>query len=194
VKVLDRRGNGYLSDVIEGLQWAEANGMNVVNMSLGTTSYSSLFSAAVEQTIASGIVVVAAAGNSGPGSNTVEYPAKCDGVIGVGATDSEDRIASFSSRGMEVDLAAPGVSILSTYKKGTYSTLSGTSMATPHVTGAAALVLTSAIGVDDLDSDGQWDPAEVERRLETKAQDLGAGRFDTSFGNGMVRADLAVTP
>lgn len=194
VKVLDRRGSGYLSDIITGLDWSIANEMHVVNMSLGTSSYSSLFDAAVQRTIASGIVVVAAAGNSGVGFDTVNYPAKFAGVIAVSATDSADKIASFSSRGPAVDLAAPGVSIYSTYYKSSYSTLSGTSMASPHVAGAAALVLTSPIGGDDLDGDGTWDPAEVERRLKRKAQDLGAAGWDYEYGHGLVRADWAVAP
>jgi subtilisin len=194
VKVLDRRGSGYLSDIIKGLEWVVANDMDVVNMSLGTTAYSASFESAVNATIASGVVVVAAAGNSGPGDNTVNYPAKFADVIAVSATDSSNLIASFSSRGPEVDLAAPGVSIYSTYKGQTYSTLSGTSMAAPHVAGVAALVLMTAPGSDDLNGDGFWAPAEVERRLERKAQDLGAFGFDSLYGNGLVRADWAVAP
>jgi subtilisin len=93
-----------------------------------------------------------------------------------------------------VDIAAPGVSVYSTYKKRAYATLSGTSMASPHVAGVAALVLTSPIGADDLDADGAWDPNEVERRLERTAQDLGTAGFDSNYGNGLVRADLAVLP
>lgn len=192
VKVLDRNGSGYLSDIIEGLQWVVVNHINVVNMSLGTSSYSASFDSAVRQTIASGVVVVAAAGNSGPGANTVMYPAKFAGVIAVSATDSSDTIASWSSRGPEVDLAAPGVSVFSTYKKQSYATLSGTSMASPHVAGVAALVLSSPMGTDDLDDNGVWDPSEVELRLERTAQDLGTEEFDNSYGNGLVRADLAV--
>lgn len=191
VKVLDRKGNGYLSDIIEGLQWVVANDLDVVNMSLGTSSYSASFDSAVQQTIASGVVVVAAAGNSGPGTNTVMYPAKFPGVIAVAATDSSNSLASFSSRGPEVDLAAPGVSVFSTYKNQSYATLSGTSMASPHVAGVAALVLSSPMGTDDANFNGKWDPNEVELRLERTAQDLGATGFDTYFGNGLVRADLA---
>lgn len=194
VKVLDRRGSGWVSDIITGLQWAIDNNMQVVNMSLGSSTYSATFDAAIQQVIASGVVVVAAAGNSGPGSNTVGYPAKFAGVIAVSATDSGDTIASFSSRGPEVDIAAPGVSIYSTYKGGKYATLSGTSMASPHVAGVAALVLTSPIGSDDLNGNGTWQPNEVERRLERTAQDLGSSGFDTNYGNGLVRADLAVQP
>lgn len=194
VKVLDRRGSGYLSDIIAGLQWTVANDIDVANMSLGTAFYSSAFDSAVQQTIASGVVVVAAAGNSGPGAETVGYPAKFPGVIAVAATDANDGVASFSSRGAAVDLAAPGVSVFSTYRGSAYATLSGTSMASPHVAGVAALVLTSPIGGDDINGNGVWDPADVERRLERRAQDLGPAGFDSSYGSGLVRADLAVVP
>jgi subtilisin len=192
VKVLDRNGRGYLSDIIEGLQWAIENDMDVVNMSLGTSSYSQSFDSAVKSVIGSGIVVVAAAGNSGPTANSVNYPAKFAGVIAVSATDSNNAIASWSSRGPEVDLAAPGVSIYSTYYKQSYGTLSGTSMASPHVAGVVALVLQSPIGTDDLDRDHVWDPNEVEKRLEDTAQNLGPAGWDTDFGYGLVRAGLAV--
>ena len=129
IKVLGASGSGYLSDVIEGLDWAIVNGMNVVNMSLGTSDDILSFREAVQRVNAAGIVQVAAAGNSG---GSVIYPAAYPEVIAVSATNNTNTIASWSSRGPEVDLAAPGVSIYSTYKGQTYKTLSGTSMASPH--------------------------------------------------------------
>lgn len=189
VKVLDRRGSGWLSDIIEGLDWAVANGMQVVNMSLGTSSNVQSFHDAVIRAKAAGVTLVAAAGNSYGGP--VGYPAAYPEVIAVSATDSANALASFSSVGPEVDLAAPGKSIYSTYKGSNYATLSGTSMASPHVAGAAALVLTTAPGAYDLDGDG-WDPEEVQNKLQATAQDLGAPGQDNQFGYGLVRADLAV--
>lgn len=195
VKVLNRSGSGWLSDIIAGLQWSVTNHMGVVNMSLGTSSYSAAFNTAVQNTIAAGVVVVAAAGNSGPGNNTVNYPGAFTNVIAVGATDSSDAIASWSSRGPQVTVSAPGVSVLSTYKGSTYATLSGTSMASPHVAGVAALVLnTVPTGAYNLDNDGIWQPFEVRAKLINTAQDLGPTGFDTSYGYGLVRADLAVAP
>jgi len=191
VKVLDRRGSGYLSDVIEGLDWAVANGMQVVNMSLGTSAYNKSFEDAVKKVNAAGITQVAAAGNSGPGDNTVTYPAKFTEVIAVSATDKFDTIASWSSRGPQIDLAAPGVSIYSTYKGSTYKTLSGTSMAAPHVTGAAALVLTQTAKCDT-DLSGSCSPAEVQQRLEATAEDLGIVGRDGLYGSGLVDAEAAV--
>lgn len=141
LKSLDRRGSGYLSDIIEGLDWAVVNGMQVVNMSLGTSSNVLSFKEAVERVDAAGIIQVAAAGNSGPSDSTVLYPAKYPQVIAVSAIDSAESVPSWSSRGPEVDVAGPGASIYSTYLKGGYRTLSGTSMAAPYVTGVVALRL-----------------------------------------------------
>lgn len=192
VKVLDKTGSGWVSDIIEGIQWAIDNHMDVINMSLGSSSYSSAFDTACQKAIDAGVVIVAAAGNSGPGSDTVGYPAKFARVIAVSATDRSDTIASFSSVGPAVDLAAPGVGIYSTYKGQTYATLSGTSMASPHVAGVVALVLKTSVGSDDADHDGVWDPSEVQHRLTRTAQDLGAPGVDDSYGSGLVRADRAV--
>jgi len=138
---------------------------------------------------AAGIVQVAAAGNSG---GAVIYPAAYPEVIAVSATDSTDAIASWSSRGPEVDLAAPGVSIYSTYKGQTYKTLSGTSMASPHVAGATALVLTQTAKCD-LNGDGRCSPAEVQQRLEASAEDLGTAGRDNLYGSGLVDAEKAIS-
>lgn len=189
IKVLDRNGSGYLSDVIEGLDWAIQNKMQVVNMSLGTTSDVQSFRDAVQRVNTAGIVQVAAAGNSG---GAVIFPAAYSQVIAVSATDKTDTIASWSSRGLEVDLAAPGVSIYSTYKGQTYKTLSGTSMASPHVAGVAALVLTQTAKCDS-DLNGVCSPIEVQQRLEATARDLGDTGRDNLYGAGLVDAWQAVT-
>ncbi len=184
VKVLSDSGSGYLSDIIEGLDWAIQNGMQVVNMSLGTSSDVQSFRDAIEKVNRAGIVQVAAAGNSG---GSVTYPAAYPEVIAVSAIDQEDKIASFSSRGPEVDLAAPGVSIYSTYKGSSYRTLSGTSMASPHVAGSAALVL-SVPEKCDLNGDDICSPLEVKQRLEQTAEDLGEFGQDSLYGAGLVSA------
>ena len=182
VKVLNRNGSGYVSDIIEGIDWSINNNINVINMSLGTTSDVVSFHDAVTAARNAGIVIVAAAGNSGPGNNTVIYPAKYPESIAVSATDSLDGQPSFSSRGPEVDLAGPGVSIYSTYKNGGYATLSGTSMATPHVAGAAALVLATHPG---------FTPSQVQSYLEANAEFLGSLSSDQQ-GFGLVDAEKAV--
>lgn len=191
VKVLDRRGSGYLSDVISGIEWAKNNGMQVINMSLGTASDIQSFHDAVAAAYNAGLVVVAAAGNSGA---AVSYPAAYPEVIAVSATDSNNNLASFSSRGPEVDLAAPGVSVYSTYKGTGYATLSGTSMASPHVAGSAALVLNTPVGTYDANANGKWDPSEVQQKLQDRATDLGVGGYDTLYGWGLVNAYNAVLP
>jgi subtilisin family serine protease len=189
IKVLGANGSGYLSDIIEGIDWAIAHNMQVINMSLGTTSDIQSFHDAVIAAKNAGIVVVAAAGNSG---GAVSFPAAYPEVIAVSATDEKDLIASWSSRGPEVDLSAPGVNIYSTYKGTGYATLSGTSMAAPHVAGTAALVLNTPVGTYDLNGNNKWDPDEVQKKLQDTATDLGASGFDNLYGWGLVNAFRAV--
>lgn len=191
VKVLDRSGSGYLSDVIAGIDWAINNDMDVINMSLGSDSDVSSFHDAVDTAYASGIVVVAAAGNDG---SSVDYPGAYSSVIAVSATDINNNIASWSSRGPQVELAAPGVNIRSAWKGGGYKTISGTSMASPHVAGTAALVLKTVIpSIYDSNLDGSWQPAEVRNALNATADDLGTAGFDNLYGNGLVDAEESVT-
>jgi len=188
IKVLNASGSGYLSDVIEGLQWVLENGMQVVNMSLGTSENVQSFHEAIIKAYNAGVTIVAAAGNTG---GSVLYPAAYPEVIAVSATDENDQIASFSSRGPEIDLAAPGVNIYSTYKGSTYKTLSGASMAAPHVTGAAALVIDAK--KCDLDNDNVCTPDEVKQKLEQTAFDLGEPGKDNLYGAGLVNLHQALT-
>ena len=195
VKVLDRRGSGYVSDVILGIQWAINNDMQVINMSLGTSSDVQSLHDAVDAAYVAGIVVVAAAGNSGdtnPDSDVI-YPAKYGSVIAVAATDSNNTRASWSSDGPEVELAAPGVAIYSTWKGGEYDTKSGTSMASPHVAGTAALVLATPEDTarDSItNGDGTWTNEEVRAVLQTTADYLGDANL---YGHGLVDAEEAAT-
>jgi minor extracellular protease Epr len=143
VKVLDSSGSGQISDVIEGIEWAVENDMDIISMSIGTTQYSQALEEACDYAYSSDVLLVAASGNSGDGDNTsnnVEYPAKFDSVIAVSAIDSTGTAPTWSSDGDEVELAASGVSIYSTFMNEGYTTESGTSMATPFVSGVAALV------------------------------------------------------
>jgi len=192
VKVLDSAGNGYDSDVIAGIDWSVQNGMDIISMSLGGSSSASL-GVACDAAYNAGIVVVAAAGNSGnpPGKgNNVIYPAAYSSVIAVAATDSNDERARWSSTGPGVELAAPGVSIYSTVPGG-YSTKSGTSMACPHVAGTAALVIVA--GITDGNNNGRIND-EVRARLTETADDLGELGKDNLYGYGLVNADEAVSP
>jgi subtilisin family serine protease len=129
--------------VIEGIEWAVENDMDIISMSIGTTQYSQALEEACDYAYSSDVLLVAASGNSGDGDNTsnnVEYPAKFDSVIAVSAIDSTGTAPTWSSDGDEVELAASGVSIYSTFMNEGYTTESGTSMATPFVSGVAALV------------------------------------------------------
>lgn len=141
VKVLDADGSGSLSDIVKGVDWAVKARVDVINMSLGGEIGSAALGRAVKDALAKGVVVVCAAGNSGPDPDTVGYPAGYPGVIAVAASDSGDQVAEFSSRGRQIAFIAPGVDIVSTVPGGGYKKLSGTSMASPHVAGLAALAV-----------------------------------------------------
>lgn len=153
VKVFDDRGSGRYSDVIEGLEWCIDthsdsdlnNDIQVISMSFGSAyaDGDQWIEPWINITYETGILLVGAAGNEGNGEDTVIYPARYENVIAVAATDSGDYRASWSSTGPTVELSAPGVDIKSTYLNDAYGTMSGTSMACPHATGAAALVIAS---------------------------------------------------
>jgi serine protease len=182
VKVLDADGSGYSSDVADGIAWAADNGATVINLSLGGSHPSSLQRTAIQYARSNGIVVVAAAGNGGAGGPT-NYPAAFEEVIAVAATTSNNIRADFSTTGSYVDLAAPGSQILSTYPASTYKTLSGTSMATPYVAAAAALVLSAHPEYST--------PQEVCTQLVRTALDRGAPGTDVEYGHGLIRPDFA---
>ncbi len=132
IKVLDSTGNGYISDIIEGIEWAVKNNMDILNMSFGTTTDSQSLHDAVIKASQAGIIMVAAAGNNYGG--VCEYPANYAEVISVGAIDRSGNIADFSAiKG--VDTWAPGVGNYSTGIDGGYVEMDGTSMATPHWVG-----------------------------------------------------------
>ncbi len=185
IKVLDANGSGYMSDVIAGIQWSVDNGMKIVNMSLGSSVSSRSLKNACDTAYNSGLLIIASAGNSGNSAgkgNNVNYPARYDSVIAVAATDINNTRAWFSSTGPAVELSAPGVNIYSTLKGGTYGYLSGTSMAAPHVTGVAALIMS-------------YNPitnVQTRIRLQTTTTDLGTIGKDNLYGYGLVNALKAV--
>jgi subtilisin len=190
LKVLDSRGSGWWSDVIAALEWSVNNGIDVTNNSYAGTSdtdssvpEAGVLQQAFDNSYNQGVLHVAASGNySWFQSTSVRYPAKFDSVIAVGATDSSNNRASFSCYGPELELAAPGVNINSTKRGGGYELKSGTSMASPHVAGTAALVLASDLNLTN---------DEVRQRLKVTADDLGAAGWDQYFGFGLVDADEA---
>jgi aqualysin 1 len=168
VRVLNCNGSGQWSWIISGINWVTANhGPNAVaNMSLGGGALQSVDDA-VRNSVTRGVLYAVSAGNSG--ANACNYsPARAgagtnNGIVTVAATDSADREASWSNYGPCVDIWAPGVSVLSTYTGGGYDTLSGTSMAAPHVAGGAALYRSSHAAA----------PADVETALKSAAVSTG---------------------
>ncbi|MES2965551.1 MAG: S8 family peptidase [Bdellovibrionota bacterium] len=146
VKALNARGSGYLSDIAEAVLQCVSVGSHVINMSLGADQDPNLdtpLRRAVESASAAGVVVVVAAGNEGA-SIAMKVPAGFPSTIAVAATDSSDRFASWSNYGLNAgDFSAPGVSIYSTWKSAGYNTISGTSMASPHMAGVVALKIAS---------------------------------------------------
>jgi subtilisin len=142
VKVLDKRGSGQWSWVASGIDWARTHGANIASMSLGGGANTTLQNACTAA-VNAGVLVIAAAGNEGDGNTAtseLSYPAAYSNVVSVAAVDSSDAAASWSNTNSDVEVSAPGVSVYSTYKSGSYATLSGTSMATPHASGMAALL------------------------------------------------------
>lgn len=185
VKVLNSMGSGSVSNVIQGLTWSMSNKMQVVNMSLGSTSNVSALAKTVALLKKQGVIIVAAAGNSGAssdGKSSVLYPAAYPEVIAVsalnGAYDVTRGIAKFSSVGPEVDLIAPGTYVISTYLNDSWAMASGTSMAAPHVTAACALKLAVS---------PKMTPDQMMEKLKATATSI-PGLTSNQQGAGLVNA------
>jgi len=191
-KVFDSEGDGYLSTCILGFEWAVNNNARIISFSGGSPEHDSLFTTMINKVVAAGVVPVIAAGNDGDGSGTITCPGDELNSLTVGATDSSDAIADFSSRGpvtlddqtyIKPDISAPGVSIPSTYPGDGYAYGDGTSMAAPHVSGTVALIL---------EKKPTMTPAEVKKELESTAVDLGSAGKDNDYGSGRIDAYDAV--
>lgn len=181
VKALGASGNGGLAAIASAVVWATDHDADIINMSLGGFYTSRTLQNAVAYAIAREVTVIAAAGNESTSNPT--YPAAYPDVIGIAATTQSDGRASFSNYGSFVDLAAPGVAILSTVRGGSYQAWSGTSMASPVAAGVAAL----------LKAQGPCrKPADVEAILERTADDIGTRGPDQYFGAGRLNAGRAL--
>ena len=195
-KVLGDDGSGADDSVAAGIDWAVQSGADVISMSLGSPTPSPAIAAAVARAVAAGKFLICAAGNDGQ-SNSVNYPARFDDTVAVGAVDRKGRIAEFSSRGPEVDVCAPGEDILSTYLGGGYARLSGTSMAAPFVSGVVALLLAKhkqAGGSTLVET-----PSQLIEHLQRTATDAGPTGRDPGYGFGLIDparllADEVTTP
>src|SRR4051812_6672227 len=169
-------GSGSTADVANCITWLSDKGASVISMSLGGGDSTTLHSAVqYAWKSGSGAVIVAAAGNDG--DSTVNYPAGYAEVVSVAATDNKDARASFSNANADVEVAAPGVDILSSYNDGGYTTLSGTSMATPHASGATAIVWDRNPGAT---------ASTIRSKLDAAVDDKGAAGRDPSFGFGRI--------
>ena len=178
-------GIGHTSDVANCITWTYDKGAKVISMSLGGGSSTTLQNAvnyAWKGGAANGAVLVAAAGNDGDA--TLNYPAAYPNVVSVAATDNRDQRASFSNANADVEVAAPGVDILSTWNNGAYNTISGTSMATPHVAGVTALIRSRYPTAT---------AAQIVAKLDGAVDDLGPSGRDPSFGFGRVNLVQAAT-
>ncbi|MBJ7469982.1 MAG: S8 family peptidase [Solirubrobacteraceae bacterium] len=177
-------GSGTTADIANCITWAAAQGADIISMSLGGVGGTAIQDAVRRAwNNGSGALVVAAAGNAG--NTTTSYPAGYAEAVSVGATTAADTLATFSQRNADVEISAPGQNIVSTWP-GTgnaFKTLSGTSMATPHVAGVAALVKAQ---------NPAFRGAELRARLTSTVDDLGAVGRDSSFGFGRVNAARAV--
>jgi subtilisin len=181
VKVLDKNGRGSVTDIVKGLGWCVQNKMQVVNMSFGSDHPSAALHQAVKAASGAGIVLVAAAGNDGS-KNSVDYPAAYPETIAIGGINERNQLFIFSSQGPEIDLVAPATRVLSTARGGEYEKMSGTSMATAHVTGVAALLIAH---------NPEKDSTRVFKRLKATAENL-KGLKPSQQGAGLVRADYAL--
>lgn len=182
-KVLDASGRGTFQAAADGIQWCADQGAHVISMSFGSSVRSQAIADAVVHAWNRGALLVAAAGNAGC-FDCIRYPAAFPEVIAVTCTTPDRTLCSFSSHGRKAELAAPGLSVLSTYSKGPdYVTGSGTSMSAPHVSGAAALVWANAPHLTN---------AQLRQLLRDTAQGLGALGCDARLGHGIVDVKAAL--
>lgn len=211
VRVLNNQGSGTTAKVAEGIHWAYQNGADIINLSLGGKDYSQAMQEAINAAHAAGSLVIAAMGNCryastacGSTDNPIQYPAANNNVMAVAATNRNDSYAYYSQYGAHCDVAAPGGDMRVQRSNGIYSTmptyavymttsynytnnydyLQGTSQATPHVSGLAALIWSLNPALT---------PNEVQSVIEQTADDLGAAGKDNDYGWGRINAYRAVT-
>nr|WP_092071462.1 S8 family peptidase [Dendrosporobacter quercicolus]NSL49352.1 S8 family peptidase [Dendrosporobacter quercicolus DSM 1736]SDM26516.1 major intracellular serine protease [Dendrosporobacter quercicolus] len=188
LKVLDSSGSGGYENLISAIDYAlawqgpEGQKVRILSMSLGGPADNQELHDAIIRAIRSGVLVVCAAGNTGQVEK--QFPGGYNEVVGVGAVDLEKKLAEFSTMNKEIDVVAPGVNIVSTYPDSRYAVLSGTSMATPHVAGAAALIINQC----EKDFERTLTEAEIYAQLCKRTSALGYKKIKE--GNGFL--DLTV--
>jgi len=172
IKGMRESGGGSLTEIIAGIDYAITSMVHIINLSLGTTSNAPAFEAAIKRATAAGIYVVCSAGNAGQ-DNSVVYPARYEESYAVGATNQAGKVSAFSSRGWEVDIAAPGERVLTTWKNKSYARVSGTSFSAPYVAGLFALFLHAGIKIS-------------HKRLKLTAIDIEEPGQDQKSGHGLI--------
>lgn len=180
-KILDVNGSGYYSQAILGIEHAIENGATILSNSWGGTAYSTLLEDAVNYAVDNGALFIAASGNDD--ENIPHYPASYENAISVASTTSDDDRSWFSNYHDTVDISAPGSNILSTSPGNSYVYMSGTSMATPHVSGLAALIMSKY---------PTFGPDVVKSIIYTTSDDLGDAGYDIYFGHGRINASRAI--
>lgn len=178
VKVFGNDGNwGYGSDMVKAVEQCRNAGAKIINMSLGGSQSSMTERNAFNAAYNAGVLNIAAAGNAG--NSSMSYPASYDSVMSVAAVNSSKSRASFSQYNSQVEIAAPGVSVTSTVLDNGYATWDGTSMATPHVAGVAALVWSHYPSCS---------ASQIRNAINVTAEDLGSSGRDSSYGYGLIKA------
>ncbi|NHN48381.1 S8 family serine peptidase [Halostella sp. JP-L12] len=177
-RALDESGSGSLSDIADAITWSADQGAEVINLSLGGGGYTDTMKNAVSYAYDNGSLPVAAAGNDY--GSAVSYPAAYSECLAVSALDQDESLANYSNYGDEIELCAPGTDVLSTVPFGNYERLSGTSMATPVVSGVAGLALSA------------WDLSAADLRSHLKSTAVDVGLPENQQGSGRVDADNAV--
>jgi len=172
VKAFDHNGSAYVSDIILGIEWCIRNRVDIINMSFGMKTRSRALLTAVQNAWRAGIIVVASSGNDAK-RKAIDYPARFPQTVSVGATKRMRQIAPFSNRGSLIDIYAPGDKIVSAWLRGKYNEMSGTSMATSHVSGAIALLLAYRPGLS---------PAEIKEILRHSTMPLRGAKAPKGTG------------
>jgi subtilisin len=187
IKVLDKSGSGHHSQIIDGIEWAVQNDLDIINLSLSSEEGSKSLKLAVDEAYKKGVHIVAASGNhlnnTFSEDQEVMYPAKYESVVAVGAIDQSNKHPKFSGSGPELEIVAPGVNIYSTFMNNTYESHTGTSMATPYVTAIYALYKEAYPNLS---------ASALREKINKQAKDIGAVGRDVNYGYGIIQAPKLV--
>lgn len=192
-KVLGDSGVGSDQAVAAGIRWAADQGAHVISLSLGSAQASAQIHRAIQSAAERGAFVISAAGNDGR-IDSVNFPGRWPETIAVAAVDQQGRVAAYSSRGPEVDIAAPGSNILGAAPGGGYVRMSGTSMATPLVAAVVALAVARHAELGDQARSPLRTVADLRRELARTARDLGTPGRDDAFGHGLIQPAALLRP